>query len=822
MAVKVPDFRVKTNLDVQNDTRVGEILTVVGDANFLSDIEVDGDALIDGNLTVKGTTTFIESSSIKVEDPLLTLGRSNTATDVLDIGFIGTYNDGNTAINGGVRHTGLFRDASDKSYKIFGGLSADPGSANTINANDSSFGFNTFRALLCGVDLYGGSVANSKLENSVVTINNNPVSLGGSVTVPVHSHKDTTSFDFSVGTTLVNGAVTDTLSGDVRLYGTSLDSLSDGTDSGIKIANSGVSTIHIGDSQVTNVKLQNSTFSVNGIVGSLGSNVEIDTVGEHLDSNSINMHLDGGGAEGQDSLSADVRLYDTTLSIVSDGTGTGLKITNPTFSVNSVAANLGGNVNIPIVGDHLDSKTINMHHDTGNDTLSADVKLYDGTLSVLSDGSGVGLKITNPTFSVNNVQANLGGNVNIPIAIEDGIVDSNSIDLSVQNPDTVNSQLQANFRHYDTTLETVSDASGVGVRVNRDDPLMFFSVNGVSANIGAGITIPTVGDHLDSDSINMHRDLTNDNLSADIRHYDTTIETVSDASGVGIRVDRTSPLMTWGVNAITANIGSTISIPLVGDHIDSHSIDMNHDSVNDTLSADLRHADDTLETVAGGVRVNRDSNLNFWGVNSLTANIGQTIDLPVIGTHLDSASINMNLEDVGGSGNTLSADVRIFPTNSYLEILSSSPSDVGIRLTEHTFSVNGVEGNLGDNIAISTFASGTSSVKDSPSIDLDIVNDVLSADVRHYDSTIESLSDASNSGIRIKDGQVTTQHLSGGAVTTAKITDDAVTNAKIETPTFSVNGVAGDLGTNITISSLAEPIILLNAKIQSLRAAAIR
>ncbi len=149
MAVKVPDFRVKTNLDVQNDTRVGEILTVVGDANFRSDIEVDGNALVEGNLTVKGTTTFIESSSIKVEDPLLTLGRSNTANDVLDIGFIGTYNDGNTAINGGVRHTGFFRDATDESYKLFHALSADPGDRNTIDAGDASFDYTTFRAALC-------------------------------------------------------------------------------------------------------------------------------------------------------------------------------------------------------------------------------------------------------------------------------------------------------------------------------------------------------------------------------------------------------------------------------------------------------------------------------------------------------------------------------------------------------------------------------------------------------------------------------------------------------------------------------------------------
>ena len=107
---------------------------------------------------------------------------------------------------------------------------------------------------------------------------------------------------------------TDTLSGDVRLYGTSLDSLSDGTDAGIKIANDGISAVHVKDSQITNAKLQNSTLTINGNAVSLGSSVTV-PVHEHKDTATFDFTVGTTQVNGidTDTLSGDVRLYGTSL-----------------------------------------------------------------------------------------------------------------------------------------------------------------------------------------------------------------------------------------------------------------------------------------------------------------------------------------------------------------------------------------------------------------------------------------------------------------------------------------------------------------------------
>ena len=57
----------------------------------------------------------------------------------------------------------------------------------------------------------------------------------------------------------------------------------------------------------------------------------------------------------------------------------------------------------------------------------------------------------------------------------------------------------------------------------------------------------------------------------------------------------------------------------------------------------------------------------------------------------------------------------------------------------------------------------------------DTVNDSLSADVRLYDTTLEILSDSNASGIRVKPGQISTEHLSAGSVTNAKLANDTIT-----------------------------------------------
>ena len=50
-----------------------------------------GNVTISGNLTVSGTTTTVSSSTITVNDPLISLATNNTSADAVDIGIYGTY-----------------------------------------------------------------------------------------------------------------------------------------------------------------------------------------------------------------------------------------------------------------------------------------------------------------------------------------------------------------------------------------------------------------------------------------------------------------------------------------------------------------------------------------------------------------------------------------------------------------------------------------------------------------------------------------------------------------------------------------------------------
>ena len=102
---------------------IGQAVATTSDVTF-NDLQVDGNAIIDGDLTVHGTTTTINSATVTTNDPLFNLADSNTASDALDIGFIGKYYDTGQSR---VERTGLFRDASDGKYKLFTGLYNDSG-----------------------------------------------------------------------------------------------------------------------------------------------------------------------------------------------------------------------------------------------------------------------------------------------------------------------------------------------------------------------------------------------------------------------------------------------------------------------------------------------------------------------------------------------------------------------------------------------------------------------------------------------------------------------------------------------------------------------
>ena len=100
------------------------------------DLLVDGNATVTGNLTVNGTQTTVNSTTTSVTDSMIELANSNTSSDTLDIGIYGNYDDG-LSDGGASEYTGLFRDASDSTWKLFDGLESEP----TTTVNTSGTGY---------------------------------------------------------------------------------------------------------------------------------------------------------------------------------------------------------------------------------------------------------------------------------------------------------------------------------------------------------------------------------------------------------------------------------------------------------------------------------------------------------------------------------------------------------------------------------------------------------------------------------------------------------------------------------------------------------
>jgi cytoskeletal protein CcmA (bactofilin family) len=152
-------------VDVAQNTRIDSAYAAanVGN-NFVNtggtvggDVTITQDLVIGGNLTVLGTEVTLNTASIDIDASLLLLANNNTLSDVIDFGFVGTYNDGV------VRRAGLFRDPNLKEFLFFDGYTPGITSNTLINLNDSSFS----RANIQADYFKGNLIATSVVVNGI-------------------------------------------------------------------------------------------------------------------------------------------------------------------------------------------------------------------------------------------------------------------------------------------------------------------------------------------------------------------------------------------------------------------------------------------------------------------------------------------------------------------------------------------------------------------------------------------------------------------------------------------------------------------------------
>ena len=86
---------------------------------FTGTVTASNDLIVDGNLTVNGTTFNVSSTSIVVEDNMVQLAHQNAA-NAIDLGLVVAYNDGSA------KHAGFVRDVSDAKWKLFKDVSTEP------------------------------------------------------------------------------------------------------------------------------------------------------------------------------------------------------------------------------------------------------------------------------------------------------------------------------------------------------------------------------------------------------------------------------------------------------------------------------------------------------------------------------------------------------------------------------------------------------------------------------------------------------------------------------------------------------------------------
>ena len=114
---------------IAKSVTIGENLRVHGNETL------DGNMTITGTLTVNGGTTTVESTTVTINDNMLSLAdnQTGTDTDAVDVGFYTTFDEGGTD-----KHSAFFRDQShaNKAFVVLEGITTEPGSTISYSASD--------------------------------------------------------------------------------------------------------------------------------------------------------------------------------------------------------------------------------------------------------------------------------------------------------------------------------------------------------------------------------------------------------------------------------------------------------------------------------------------------------------------------------------------------------------------------------------------------------------------------------------------------------------------------------------------------------------
>lgn len=121
---------VSNSTGVYYNTSSG-VFSIGQDVALTSDVQFR-DLTLSGNLFILGNVALIAANTLTINDPLIQVGIANPG-DQWDLGLVGHY------LDGGQRHAGVFRDATDGKFKFFSNTTVEPSNVNYIDTAADSF-----------------------------------------------------------------------------------------------------------------------------------------------------------------------------------------------------------------------------------------------------------------------------------------------------------------------------------------------------------------------------------------------------------------------------------------------------------------------------------------------------------------------------------------------------------------------------------------------------------------------------------------------------------------------------------------------------------
>ena len=376
----------------------------------------DGQVTIAGNLTVSGTTTIVNSTTIEVGDSMLKLAKGNDSSDAADFGIYGLYT------SGGAKYAGIYRDATDSTFKLFKDLTAEPGA--TVTAFGSS---GAARANLEIADLVMGKASASTITH---TGTNGNSALGLTIS-STHGHVTVEGIKFLGSNLITTGGLDLDISGgsglDIDVTGAFTIDSSSGSNINVTGANLDLKTTTSGDiniSSAADLDLDSVTLNVNSsgamaitsastlAITNTSSTTTMNFGGQTLDVDAATVTIDSSA---NTSITAG-----GTLGLTATSGKTTINCGSQELEIDSGALKIDSKdtTNLTMTANSNDSHKVltisasNSGSKEGQIAITSDsqVSITDGTATLKLDGGAVTAETTG-SISIGATSA--AGNINI-------------------------------------------------------------------------------------------------------------------------------------------------------------------------------------------------------------------------------------------------------------------------------------------------------------------------------------------------------------------------------------------------------------------------